>query len=79
MTPSLRATYQGAMKITLNGEARDLPPGASIADLLSTMELAAAPRIAVEVNQTIVPRSRHPDHRLSEGDAVEVVTFVGGG
>jgi thiamine biosynthesis protein ThiS len=35
--------------------------------------------VAVEVNREIIPRARHGDRRLEEGDAVEVVTFVGGG
>ena len=34
---------------------------------------------AVEVNRTLVPRSRHESHQLQDGDRVEVVTLVGGG
>ncbi|MGB2938329.1 MAG: sulfur carrier protein ThiS, partial [Phycisphaerae bacterium] len=36
-------------------------------------------RIAVEVNRELVPRSRHGARALAEGDAVEIVTLVGGG
>ncbi|HEY3447135.1 MAG TPA: sulfur carrier protein ThiS [Myxococcales bacterium] len=66
------------MKLTVNGETREVPPAATIADLLALVGVTA-PRVAVEVNRAIVPRARHAEHRLAEGDAVEVVTFVGGG
>jgi thiazole synthase len=36
-------------------------------------------RVAVEVNRDVVPRARHPEHPLREGDTVEIVTLVGGG
>ena len=36
-------------------------------------------RVAVEVNQVIVPRSRHEAHALSAGDRVEIVHAIGGG
>jgi sulfur carrier protein len=66
------------MTITLNGEARQLRPASTVADLLDAMEIT--PRhVAVEVNLEIVPRARHGEHALREGDQVEVVTLVGGG
>jgi len=66
------------MRISVNGEARDVPSGTTVAALL---ELLAVPRqaTAVEVNREIVPRSQHADRALAEGDAVEIVTLVGGG
>ena len=47
-------------------------------EVLATLEV---PRdaVAVEVNRTIIPRAQHEEHRLQDGDSVEVVTFVGGG
>ncbi|WP_290907033.1 sulfur carrier protein ThiS [Halomonas sp.] len=39
----------------------------------------AGRRIAVEVNEEIVPRSEHAVTRLVEGDRVEVVHAIGGG
>jgi sulfur carrier protein len=67
-----------AMTITLNGEPRQARPGSTVAELLAGMEVAAK-HVAVEVNLQIVPRSRHAEHRLADGDRVEVVTLVGGG
>jgi thiazole synthase len=36
-------------------------------------------KVAVEVNREVVPKARHHEHRLQAGDAVEIVTLVGGG
>jgi len=66
------------VRITLNGEERDVADGTTIAALL---EALGVPRkaTAVEVNRELVPRSEHATHPLAPGDAVEIVTLVGGG
>jgi len=46
--------------------------------LLETLALSGK-RVAVEKNGEIVPRSRYPSTRLSDGDALEIVVAVGGG
>ncbi|KQY56384.1 MULTISPECIES: sulfur carrier protein ThiS [unclassified Nocardioides] len=61
------------MKITLNGEAADLPPGSAVA------VLAPCAGSAVAVNGSVVPRSAHATRHLEDGDVVEVVTAVQGG
>ncbi|WP_312930269.1 sulfur carrier protein ThiS [Stutzerimonas nitrititolerans] len=66
------------MHIQLNGERYELPDGQSVADLLQRLELTGR-RLAVELNQDIVPRSQHAATLLSEGDQVEVVHAIGGG
>lgn len=66
------------MTIVVNGEPKQLPPGSSVADLVRALGLEKA-ACAVEVNRTLVPRARHPEQPLAEGDRVEVVTLVGGG
>ena len=66
------------MHIQLNGESFELPDGATVAALLSQLDLAGR-RIAVELNQDIVPRSQHAETSLNEGDQVEVVHAIGGG
>jgi sulfur carrier protein len=66
------------LTIILNGEPSQARPGSTIAELLAAMEITAK-HVAVEVNQEIVPRSRHAAHCLRDGDRVEVVTLVGGG
>lgn len=64
--------------IAVNGEPRDVPTGQTVAELLGALGLGQAP-CAVEVNTTLVPRRRHAEYTLCEGDRVEVVTLVGGG
>jgi len=66
------------MQIQVNGDQMQLPGGASISDLIEHMALAGK-RLAVEVNEDIVPRSRHPEFILNDGDRVEIVQAIGGG
>ena len=66
------------MEITLNGEPRTVDEEITVAGLVEELELDRG-AVAVEVNRSIVPRSRHEAHPLRPGDAVEIVTFVGGG
>jgi thiamine biosynthesis protein ThiS len=64
--------------IRLNGAPREIPAGGTVADLLRELNLPV-PGVAVEVNRTVVPRDRHAETRLRDGDRVEIVQFVGGG
>lgn len=67
------------MLVQVNGEAMELPSGATIAALIEQLTLTGK-RLAVEVNEDIVPpRSQHPQFTLNEGDRVEVVHAIGGG
>jgi len=66
------------MQVFLNGEAREIAPGTTVAALVET--LGGDPRgIAIERNLEIVPKSQHGAVLLEEGDRLEVVQFVGGG
>ena len=64
--------------ISVNGAVRALPAELRVADLVRELALEGK-RIAVEVNGTIVPRSRYGETRLNAGDRVEIVGAVGGG
>lgn len=66
------------MNITLNGEPRVLAEPTTVTALLQAEGLGER-RVAVEVNGTIVPRSRHGEHPLADGDTVEIVHALGGG
>jgi sulfur carrier protein len=69
----------GAVKVTVNGEPREVPNGLTVAQLLAVLDVRAVGRVAVEVNTVVVRHAHHEQHRLAEGDQVEIVTFVGGG
>lgn len=66
------------MQITLNGEPRDIRPGATIAALLA--ELGIDPKtIVAQRNDDIIERAAFDAAVISEGDTLELVRFVGGG
>ena len=64
--------------ITVNGEAREVAAGASLAALLAAIGLDTR-KVAVERNEEIVPRSTYPEVALAPGDRLEIVHFIGGG
>lgn len=66
------------MTLKVNGEARVVRDGMSVSDLLAEMDIVQG-RVAVELNEEVVPRAEHGRIVLSEGDRVEVVSFMGGG
>jgi sulfur carrier protein len=66
------------MRLTVNGEARDVPDGVTVQALLEHLKLEPGP-VAVEVNREIVPRAEHPARALAGGDVIEIVHLVGGG
>jgi thiamine biosynthesis protein ThiS len=67
-----------SVQITVNGDDRRVPAPATLLDLLD--HLGLDPRsVVVELNRQIVRRPRLSETSLTDGDAVELVHFVGGG
>lgn len=66
------------MNITLNGARQQIAEDIDVAALLESLELTGK-RLAVEVNEEVIPRSHHEQFRLSDGDRVEIVHAIGGG
>jgi sulfur carrier protein len=66
------------MQVTLNGEKQELAEGTTVVDLLAKLALTQR-RVAVEINRELVPRSLHAQRKISPGDAIEIVSLVGGG
>lgn len=71
-------TVQTSLQVKINGEQRQVSGGASIAGMLREIGLDPA-RVAVERNLEIVPRSTLGEVEVRDGDAFEIVHFVGGG
>ena len=66
------------IELSINGQARQLPEGTTVADLVAQLE--SGPRgIAVVVNAEVVPRSVWPDTPVTAGDRVEVLRAAQGG
>lgn len=66
------------MELTINGEPQSHPDGLRVPDLLARLELNPT-LVAVEINKQLVPRRRHAETPLHDGDVMEIVTLVGGG
>jgi len=64
--------------IRFNGEAMEVPPGTTVAELLESAAIRTK-LVAVEVNLEIVAHEEHVTHQVKTGDTIEVVTLVGGG
>lgn len=71
------STPNESIQLTLNGEAYAIAPGLTAADLVAQLGLSGR-RIAVEINEQIVPKSQLAA-ALAEGNQVEVVHAIGGG
>jgi sulfur carrier protein len=66
------------VRITVNGQERDVPEGLTVLDLIGTLGLGDGP-VAVERNREVVPRAQHAATPLAERDVIEIVHLVGGG
>jgi len=66
------------MRLTINGEIADAIRAATVQELLNELKIVPA-RVAVEVNLKVVRKAEYETYRLSDGDTVEIVNFVGGG
>ena len=66
------------MQVTLNGAPQAFAEPLSIEALLLTLNLRKE-LVAIELNRQIVRRTDYGKHVLCEGDALEIVEFVGGG
>jgi sulfur carrier protein len=68
------------LHVTINGEERELPAGATVAGVIASLDNAPGGRgVAVAVEGEVVPRAQWPSTELREGAKVEVVVAVQGG
>lgn len=71
-------TIDGSLSVTINGEHRRVPAPMTVADLVRQIGFDPL-RVAVERNLDIVPRASLGEVAVEDGDAFEIVRFVGGG
>jgi sulfur carrier protein len=67
-----------AVHVTINGEQKVVPEALTVRTLLEHLGVRGE-RVAVEVNLEVVKRATHSTHAIKDGDAIEIVSFVGGG
>lgn len=78
MTAARARTNVRRVRLTINGEVREVPAGLSVAGLIQHLGLTDGP-VAVERNREVVVRREHESVLLQPDDVVEIVHFVGGG
>ena len=66
------------MKILVNSEKISLPADSSIEDLIVHLGYQNQ-RIAIEINESIIPKSNHSSFLLQDLDKIEIINAVGGG
>jgi len=66
------------MKVTINGQNEELEDAISVTALLARRKIEPI-RVAVEINEDVVPRKDFDETVIQDGDQIEIVTFVGGG
>ena len=70
--------FFNSMNIQINGERKEIADGLSVARLLEELQIRPG-GVVVELNRDILTREAHEGTFLKEGDAIEIVHFVGGG
>jgi sulfur carrier protein len=77
MTASLTAPAVGALRITVNGEPREIA-AANLAEALVALDYETA-IVATALNGEFVPKRKRPDTPIAEGDRIEIVAPRQGG
>ena len=65
------------MKVLINKREHELAEGATLADAVAA--IAARPPFAAAVNTQFVPKTQYAQHRLNDGDSIEIISPVTGG
>jgi thiamine biosynthesis protein ThiS len=66
------------LKLLINGESKELEEGLSLEELIKQLGVRRETVVA-EVNRRIIQAEQRPGCKLSDGDQVELIQFVGGG
>lgn len=66
------------IKLMVNGDEVEIKDSATVEDLIIHLSLTEK-RLAVEVNQNIISKSRHSKTLLSSNDTIEIIHAIGGG
>jgi len=66
------------MKITCNGEIKEIPPNTSLAAFIRDLDLNPETVVA-ECDGSIIKRDAYGTLILREGNILELIRFVGGG
>ena len=77
-TPRMESAETKTIEVVVNGETRRIPEGLTLDGLIAFLAIDPT-RVAVECNRSLVRKSDWASTRVSAGDLLEIVWFVGGG
>lgn len=66
------------MNIVVNGSQHELAGSGTLDQLLKELDIVPE-RVAIMVNDKVIPKAGRAGVVLNEGDRVEILTFIGGG
>jgi len=66
------------IKISVNGSVKDIAKGTTL-DVLIKSLVEKDQGIIVELNEKIITRNDWKEQTLNQGDAIQLISFVGGG
>ena len=66
------------MNIQVNGKSLEVIKPLTIVDLIKQLDYQNQ-RIAIEINEAIIPKSNHAEFMISDNDKIEIIKAVGGG
>jgi sulfur carrier protein len=66
------------IQIILNGKPHNIKEKTNIISLLETLSLSEK-KVAIEINEEVIPRNNYDKKILLAKDRVEIVHFIGGG
>ena len=67
------------MKITVAGEKKEVTDGLTVAALIELENIETPQYVTASVNEEFIDAGAFETHKLSEGDEVEFLYFMGGG
>lgn len=74
----MRYWQDGQMIVIVNGQQLEIEKSATADNLINQLNYQDQ-RIALEINEAIIPKSKHGKFELNEGDQIEIIKAVGGG
>lgn len=67
------------MKITINGEAKELREGLSVTELLVVENVEMPEMVSVQLNDEFLKQDEYSASIVKEGDDINFLYFMGGG
>lgn len=66
------------MKVTINGQQKEIAATSSLKDIVDDFS-HNTPKVVAELNEEIIRTEQWSNRLISEGDKIELISFVGGG